>query len=584
MSFKCPANYIRDKAPTVYNNLLDSAAISADDPNMSEEGIIAINDYVNSSENLGGFLKNPKTFPTSLNPESTTYDNDDLKAIIKGLTRKVAVCSTAYKSTQSFTIQGRLKDTLSGNVFVTIFYIMSYIIIAYLGYSYLSNKMMGGDIPTSIASDHKEFAKMIYYFLIVCIPVAMIALMLTNKANVSFNSSRVLLILSFASIVFIGFVKTVASKHWGYFIFFIVVVGVISGLAGMSMYQKDGEVSEYNSEGVKTDDWTVSMLTIIMIAVVMMIGVQFISKHATASGIFMIVGLLAILFGVTYSKPHYRNKRAMFAFVGIFIPFFVLSAAKWIIYSNAGVAPATAFGVAVYVGLKMAILAGLISLGSYEGLRVRDEIKRATQLETNTSKSPYYPSTKPINALMGVYYGVVALITLVMGVTVFSQMGILNALGSIRELQATIAAAATPQAEKNAAKKTLDEINKGQTWGFTGLNISYITSVVIIMSLILSYNGIFAIWLPFVLISVGLLERGVVSTLSNLFSGNITKELPNWQPVGAYLVEYLIKLLTYTPLSDKDVANSGEKIPDESLMNAIGEFNSTMFDRKKKDK
>lgn len=594
MSFKCPANYIEGKNDTLYKTLLDSYSM-----NFDQSDATAIDNYINnadnSNNNLPSFLKSGQ-LPSSLNPNLTPYSVPELKAILKGLTRKVTSCSTAYKSTESYTIISKLKSYFSTNNttsnLIKVLYLMSYLIIAYLGYNYITNKMFGkadNNIPSYFAG-YKGMSKMIYYFFIVCIPITMIALMISNKVNVSFNVSNVLIYFSFALIVLIGFVKTVASKNEYVFFGFIFLTFACSTLAGSGMYywsdKSVREVDEDNEEGEKIDSVFISIVPIAIIALIMILLVYFIGKGEEIGknlALLIILILIIAAFSITFSESKYKYKRAFFYFLGILAPFMIFSLFKCIIYRNAGVPRNTAISVAVYVGLKIAIFSGLLSLGVYEMYKASAEIARAKRTETTVSESPYYPVTKPINALMYVYYIILGLIGVTILIVLGSQTWVLIQLNSLPNLERQVTPPIPPgltQEKITEIKGKIDDIKNGKTAPFTGLNLSYVMAVIIVMSLVLSYNGTFAIWLPFVLIPVGLLERGVATTIMNTVTKNVSKEVADWQPVGSYLTEVLIKLFTFTPLSDVEANNSGEGKVRESFLDVIGELNSTMFNGK----
>ena len=592
MSFKCPANYIEGKNKSLYDKLVDSYSM-----NFNQSDATAIDNYIknadNSNNNLPSFLKSG-VLPSSLNPDSTPFSTPELKAILKGLTRKITSCSTAYKSTEFYTIISRLKRYFSTNNttsnLIKVLYLMSYLIIAYLGYNYITNKMFGkGDnnIPSYFAG-YKGISKILYYFFVVCIPITMIALMISNKVNVSFNVSNVLIYFSFALIVLIGFVKTVASKSALSFSFLIFLTFACSALAGSGMYYWSGgrvrHVNEDNEEGEKSDGMLISIVPILVIALIMILLVYCIGKGGGIGknlALSIIVLLIIAAFSITFSESKYRDKRAFFYFVGILAPFMIFSLFKWRIYSGANVDPNTAISVAVYVGLKIAIFSGLLSLGVYEMYKASAEIARAKRNETTVSESPYYPVTKPINALMYVYYIILGLIGVTILIVVFSQVGVLVQLNELAGLQGQV----RQQGQQIPARiaeiqARIDDIENGKTIPFTGINLSYVMAVIIVMSLVLSYNGTFAIWLPFVLIPVGLLERGVATTIMNIITKNVSKEVADWQPVGSYLTELMIKMFTYTPLSDTDANNAGEGKVHVSFLDTIGELNSTMFNGK----
>lgn len=590
MSFKCPANYIEGKNRDTYGRLVNSYTME-----LEPDDYTAVNKYLYNTEgdgdNLPSFFSSG-VLPNSLNPQTTQYTTPELKAILKSLTRKVTSCSTAYKSTESFTIISKLKSYFktnnTTNNLIKVLYLMSYLIIAYLGYNYITNKMFGkGDksIPTYFAG-YKGMSKILYYFFIVCIPITMIALMISNKVDVSFNVSSVLIYFSFALIVLIGFVKTVASKSWYLFLFLIVGVFGCSWFAGSGMYYwSGGRVRHVNEddEGEKSDSMFISIVPIAVIALLMICLVFGIGKGATTGrnmALLIILILIISVFSITFTVPKYKNQRAFLYFLGILIPFIGFSLFKWRIYSGAGVPYDTAISVAVYVGLKIAILSGLLSLGVYEMYKASAEITRAKKLETTVSESPYYPVTKPINALMYVYYIILGLIGVTILIVVLSQIGILSQLNSLPKLQANLRAPGITAAKTTEIQGKINKIESGKTAPFKGLDFSYVMAVVIVMSLVLSYNGTFAIWLPFVLIPVGLLERGVATTIINTLTNNVSKELADWQPVGSYLTEALIKLFTFTPLSDTDANNAGEGKVHVSFLDTIGELNSTMFDAK----
>lgn len=594
MSFKCPANYIEGKNKSLYKKLVDSYTINIDEPGVDSDDINEINKYINNSDNLPSFLKSG-VLPSSIDPKTTTYTPKDLKAILKGLTRKITSCSTAYKSTEFFTIISKLKRYFSGNNvtnnLIKVLYILSYVIIAYLGYNYITNKMFGGDnriIPSEFGKFGK-FGKSIYYIFIVFIPITMTALMISNKVNVSFNVSRVLILFSLALIVFIALIKTVASKNPWLFAILMLVTFILSGITGWAMYNKSGdsvrEVNEDNQEREKSDAFQISLFSIGMIAIIMIIGIQFIGSNNTTnwtSATLMFIGLIVLLSAGTAHPNKYKNKRALFYFVGIFIPFILIAGIKFYIYINARVVKGIAAAVAVYVGLKVAILSGLLTLGTYEALKAGSEIARVKKDSTSVSESPYYHVTKPINALLYIYYIILGLIIFTIFIAFISQVGVLYSLNKIPGLEREITQRMITQAKKAELQGELNNIKNGKTWGFNGIDLSYILAVVIVMSLILSYNGTLAIWLPFVLIPVGLLERGVASIIINTIRGNTTKEIGNWQPVGSYLIEVLIKIFTYTPLSDQDANQSKESTPHASFLDVISELNSTMFYGKKK--
>lgn len=592
MSFKCPANYIEGKNKSLYDKLVDSYSM-----NFNQSDATAIDNYIknadNSNNNLPSFLKSG-VLPSSLNPDSTPFSIDELKAILKGLTRKITSCSTAYKSTEFYTIISRLKRYFSTNNttsnLIKVLYLMSYLIIAYLGYNYITNKMFGkGDnnIPSYFAG-YKGISKILYYFFVVCIPITMIALMISNKVNVSFNVSNVLIYFSFALIVLIGFVKTVASKSVWYFSFLIFLTFACSAVAGSGMYYWSGgrvrHVNEDNEEGEKSDGMLISIVPILVIALIMILLVYCIGKGGGIGknlALSIIVLLIIAAFSITFSESKYRDKRAFFYFLGILAPFMIFSLFKWIIYSDVRVPPNTAIPVAVYVGLKIAIFSGLLSLGVYEMYKASAEIARAKRTETTVSESPYYPVTKPINALMYVYYIILGLIGVTILIVLVSQTWVLvelNKLAGLRRQRQQ--GQQIPPARIAEIQAKIADIENGKTTPFTGLNLSYVMAVIIVMSLVLSYNGTFAIWLPFVLIPVGLLERGVATTIMNIITKNVSKEVADWQPVGSYLTELMIKMFTYTPLSDIDANRAGEGKVHVSFLDTIGELNSTMFNAK----
>lgn len=606
MSFRCPANIISGKNPNSYNNLINNATITVDDPNMTTDGIKAINKYVNGVDpdqsgsrrdvcqsNLPYFFKNAR-FPSTLDPSSTcynTYNSNDLKAILKGLTRKVAVCSSAYKSTESYTIISKLKEYFTGGTFVVIFYIFSYLIISYLGYSYITEKLFNinaksGKTVISILSHkgdtnaEKSTIIWLYRILIFLFPVTIIGLMLTNKINVSFNSTRVLFLFSLASLVLIGFLKTVASQTpWKYGLAIILVLAC-AGFGGWWTYQHSGKVAEDNQEGERSDAFDLNISVIIVMALIMLGGLLLIGKKMEIwAGIFIIVLMIGLPFGLTYYGHHYKNKRAIFSFICILLPFIITLGWKYSVYTGAGINRGTSIGIGAYVAVKMAIFSGLLGLAVFQACKAGAEIERAKKLETNTSKSPYYDVTKPINGLMIVYYVMLAIVAAVIVVSAVSQYLVLNSLNGLSGLRNILRALAPNDPQRATVQKSIDKINNGQAVGFRALDWSYILSVIVIMSLVLSYNGIFSIWLPFVLIPVGLLERGIVSTALNWFTGNVSQELKNWQPVGSYLIEALIKLFTYTPLDTQQANAVNESTSGVSFIDAVGELNSVMFDR-----
>ena len=586
MSFKCPANYIEGKNKSLYNKLVKSYNLE-----VGSEEKTAIDEYIKNSDNLPSFLKSG-VLPSSLDPYSTPYSIPELKAILKGLTRKITSCSTAYKSTVSYTIISKLKYYFSTNNvtsnLIKVLYLMSYLIIAYLGYNYITNKILGKSdksIPKYFAG-YKGMSKMLYYLFIIFIPITMISLMISNKVDVSFNVSTVLIYLSFALIVLIGIVKTVASKNIKVFLLLIIGVFGCSFFAGAGMYYWSGksnrDIDENEEEAVKQDNMFISIIPIGVIASLMIFLVNFIGG---STGMWISIGisiaLIIAVFCITFIPSKNKDKRAFFYFLGILIPFISFSLLKWVIYSNAGVPSSSAISVAIYVGLKIAILSGLLSLGVYEMYRANAEIERAKNTETTISESPYYPVTKPINALMYVYYIILGLIGLTILIVVFSQIGILVQLNKLPNLKTQLRVGAGVGAARiTEIQNEINNITNGKTLAFTGLDLSYVIAVIIIMSLVISYNGTFAIWLPFILIPIGLLERGVATTIINIFTKNVSKEVANWQPVGSYLTEFLIKMFTFTPLSDTDANNSGENKIDISFLDTISELNSTMFNAK----
>lgn len=586
MSFKCPANYIEGKNKSLYDSLVSTYILS-----VHPDDKPAINNYIknadNSNNNLPSFLKSG-VLPSSLNSDSTPFSIPELRAIIKSLTRKITSCSTAFKSTESYTIISKLEyyfgtNNITSNL-IKVLYLMSYLIIIYLGYNYITNKMFGGadkSIPTYFAS-YKGISKMIYYLFIICIPITMIALLISNKVNVSFNVSIVLIYFSLALIVLIGFVKTVASKSFSIFLFLMFIVFGLSWISGLGMYYWSGksvkEVQEDNEEGEKKDSWFISIFPIAVIAFAMIILVKNIGGQlGMVMAILIFFGLIAAAFTITFTASKYKNKIAFFYFGGILIPFIGFSLFKRWIYSNSGVPLKTAISVAVYVGLKIAIFSGLLTLGVYKMYKTSAEIKRAKRTETTASESPYYPITKPINVLMYVYYIILGLIGLTILIVLGSHLGILSQLNSLPRLQEKLRAPDITAVKKAKIQDKIDNITNGKTNFFSGLDFSYVMAVVIIMSLIISYNGTFAIWLPFILIPVGLLERGVATTIINTLTKNVSKEVADWQPVGSYLIEALIKMFTFTPLTDTEASNSGESKIDDSFLDTFGELNSTMF-------
>lgn len=568
MSFKCPANYVGGKSDKVYKRLSKSYS-NIDD--LNADGKSAINNYINnigseSNEKISYFFENG-VFPPNFTSDMTNYNEDQLKFILKGLTRKITSCSTAYKSSESYRIVSWVKQYMESNTFVNFFYIMSYIIIAYLGYNYITNKMFGsGDktIPYTFGS-----YKIMYYIFIIFIPLTMISLMITNKAVVAFNASTVLLYFSFALVVFIGFIKTVASRNVLSFLGLIGITVVCSGFAGWGMYYNSGKsvrkvLNKDNQESERTDSVATSALPIILLSVLMIASIRF--NNSKNMNIFIVLVLIVICFASVFGPKKFRNKRSYFYFIAILLPFFITTFYKWYVYNTAGIGN-TAMTTAIYVGLKVSIFTGLIALGIYEAFRVEAEIKRTKKIETSMSNSPYYQVIKPINGLIYIYYFILALIIFIIFIVLISHSTLLFDLQSIR----------------NAARVARAAPNFSQlenTLGYKGVQFSYYAAIIILMSLILSYNGTFAVWLPFILIPLGLFERGISTTILNIRNKNIDKEVNDWQPVGSYLVEFLVKLLTYTPLSDAQIQASDENLAQKSFLSVIGELNSTMFNAK----
>jgi uncharacterized Tic20 family protein len=587
MSFRCPANYIEGKDKNIYNQLIDSYSIEYDNfkkiyTNIKEDDFKAMKNFFNNPSDFNSFLKTG-VFPSSLEPDALT--NETLESILVGLTRKITSCSTAYKSTESYTIISKLKKYFSTNNttsnFIKILYLMSYLIVSYLGYNYITSKMFskGSDNIPSFFGKYK----IIYKFFIIIIPITMIALMISNKVNVSFNVSNVLLYFSISLIVLIGVVKTIASKNSLVFIILISLVFGCSFLSGSGMYYWSGESDEDKNddrESEKSDSWQISIVPIIVISFIMILLIYSIGKSATIGkniAILIIIGFIISAFTLTFSKSNYRDKRAFFYFLGILVPFLLFFVTKWQIYNSSGVNSDTSLSVAVYVGLKIAILSGLLSLGIYKMYKASAEIERAKKTETTISQSPYYPITRPINALMYVYYILLGLIGIIILVVIFSQIGLLFKLNGLQGLKNQLRVPAITAPQRTKIQNEINSIENGKAWPFVGIDFSYIMAVIIVMSLVISYNGTFSIWLPFFLIPIGLLERGVVTTIMNIFNNNISKQVEDWQPVGSYFTEGLINLFTYTPLSDKAANNSGEKKVYFSFLDKISELNSTMF-------